>query len=153
MEIIGKFQNIRPNTIAAALSDSFYWQSKARQSINRAERVLFFFTALEAIVSRRDTTTPVSETVARSTASLMSTEHAARSEISAELKKMYASRSKIVHQGMASTYASVGSRLQEIVEIITKRVIKEADLGKPLNSFHEHLTEASFGSQLDLSKL
>lgn len=44
--------NPKKNSVADRVSKGLVWQTRARQSIDRAERLLFFFTSIEALLTR-----------------------------------------------------------------------------------------------------
>lgn len=135
-----------PNkSLALRFSQGLGWLAKGRQAKDRSDRFLFFFTALEALLSSDDKTSPVVQTIARHAAVLWTNEIPGRMKISQKIKKLYATRSALVHAGSRSVTYEGTTEIHEIAEIVFFAVWDTADLKMTHKSFCEKLSEASYG--------
>jgi hypothetical protein len=114
-------------------------------SDNRAERFLYFFTAVEAIVSSTDKTAPIVQTICRYAATILQVRAEDRSALAKRLASLYEDRSALVHRGKRQVSQSAVDELQNIAEHLYKTVLERGDLGQQINLFHSSLGEASYG--------
>ena len=87
------------SSLAERVSRGLGWLSRGRRSTDRAERLLYFFTAVEALLTSDDKDAPVVQTICRHAAVIMSDEMEARLKIASDLRRLYALRSKLIHGG------------------------------------------------------
>jgi hypothetical protein len=73
-------------SLAERVSRGLGWLSRGRQALDRSERLLHFFTALESLLSSDDKSAPVIETIARHAAVIWTTNYADRGKVSSVLK-------------------------------------------------------------------
>ncbi len=123
------------------------WLTRGRQTADRAERLLFFFTAIEALLASDDKSAPVVQTVSRYASVLLTEEPAGRSKAARKIRKLYEKRSALVHTGQRNVSWTEVMEVQALAESIYSRVLKECDLNSSFLSFHESLAEASYGSR------
>lgn len=121
------------------------WMTKARLSTDTADRFLFFFTALEAILSNNDKTAPITDTIARNASTIIAKVDF-RYEYYKDIKNLYGVRSSIVHSGSKEVLKSDCDKLQLITEMVCFSMIDKC-LDMDLPAFHEGLKKASFGTE------
>ncbi|RWP41170.1 HEPN domain-containing protein [Mesorhizobium sp.] len=132
--------------LAERVSQGLGWLTRGRQADERAERLLYFFTAIEALLSNDDKTAPVVQTIARHGAVLLCNNNAQRAKIATQIKKLYSYRSALVHTGNRSILWSAANESQILVESMLHRVLQNADLKITHGSFCDSLSEASYGT-------
>lgn len=133
------------DSLAARVSQGLGWLSRGRQSPDRAERLLYFFTAIEALLSTTDKTAPVAQTIARHAAVLLSNNNADRERHASKLKSLYNLRSALVHNGNRSIDGTAANAAQEYAEAIFYVVLKSASLTSTHETFSNGLAVASYG--------
>jgi len=132
------------NSVADRLHRALGWLAKGRQSQELATRFLFFFTALESLLTTNNPGTPVTETISRNVATMISDmDH--RFSTYNILKDLYSARSKTVHSGNREIPESSCNMLQNIVEMTCYVALTKA-IDKNESKFLAELTEAGFGS-------
>jgi hypothetical protein len=115
-------------SLAERVSQGLGWLTRARQADDRAERLLYFFTAIESLLSTDDKTAPVVQTIARHAAVLLTADNGARAEIAREIKNLYNFRSSLVHAGNRSVLWSGANGAQSLAERLFEVVLEKADL-------------------------
>lgn len=126
------------------------WLTRARRSKDRSDRLLYFFTALEALLSNSDRSAPVVQTIARHIAVLLTNENSKRIEIANEVKRLYGVRSALVHAGARSALDIDVNTTQQIVEAAYYRVWDDFDLQLAHSEFSALLGRASYGLPLNM---
>lgn len=134
-----------PNSVGERAAQALGWLTRGRQSFERAQRLLFFFTALEAILSSDDKSAPVIQTIARHAGVVWTNDVAGRAKLADTVKRLYAARSALVHAGSRQVSKSDADSIQYIVEGIIFRVLKEIDLALPYAQLVSELSTASHG--------
>lgn len=135
-----------PNkSLAQRFSQGLGWLAKGRQAKDRSDRFLFFFTALEALLSSDDKTSPIVQTIARHAAVLWTNDISERVKISRKIRKLYATRSALVHAGTRSVTYEGASEIHQIAENVFFAVWDTVDLKMKHMNFCEKLSEASYG--------
>jgi hypothetical protein len=135
-----------PNkSLAQRFSQGLGWLAKGRQAKDRSDRFLFFFTALEALLSSNDNTSPVVQTIARHAAVLWTNDISGRIKISQKIRNLYATRSALVHAGSRSVTYEGAAEIHEIAETVFFAVWDSTDLKMSHKCFCEKLSEASYG--------
>jgi hypothetical protein len=86
-------------SLAERVGQGLGWLTRGRQAEDRAERLLYFFTAIEALLSNDDKTAPVVQTIARHAAVLLTNENEQRAVIARSAKALYELRSSLAHAG------------------------------------------------------
>jgi hypothetical protein len=133
-------------SVAERISQGLGWLTRARQVEDRAERFLYCFTAIEALLSSHDKSAPIVQTVARNAATIWSADIATRVKMSKDIRQLYGLRSKIVHAGNRPVLWSNADAAQQIAEGLFWYVLRRADLSMKHQTFIEELTIASYGS-------
>ncbi len=146
-------QNPSKGSLAERFARGLGWMAKGRQSFDRSERFLFFFTALEALLSNSDKTSPIVQTISRHAAVITSDDNSARIEDSKTIKKLYEDRSALVHAGNRNVVWAAANTIQHATELVFSNVMDKCDLNMPHGDFNKSLSDASFGlpwgAQLD----
>lgn len=93
------------DTVKERLQRTLGWMTKARASEDVATRFLFFFTALEALLTSSEKDTVITDTIARNVATIIA-KIDYRYKIYKEVKTLYATRSRLVHSGMRDVMES-----------------------------------------------
>lgn len=132
-------------SVAERVSRGLGWLTRGRQAEDRAERLLYFFTAIEALLSTDDKTAPVVQTIARHASTILSDDITSRVGLSAEIRKLYSLRSALVHSGSRSVLWSSANRTQYIAEALFALVLDKGNLQSPHADFCEGLSKASYG--------
>jgi hypothetical protein len=132
-------------SLAERVSQGLGWQTRGRQAEDRAERLLYFFTAVEALLSMDDKTAPVVQTIARHAAVLLTNDNSARAEAAGEVKKLYALRSSLVHAGNRAILWSAANGAQILAESLFDAVLDKVDLKMKHETFCNELANASYG--------
>jgi|GEM_PF-6431105 len=132
-------------SVAERMQQVLGWMSRARQEAEPAERVLLFFTAIEALLSSSAKDVPITETIARGASVIWSADQATRSSFYKAVKKLYDIRSKVIHNGFRSVAEVEASNVHYIIWNLSYLVIHKVDLKQSHAEFIEELKEASFG--------
>jgi hypothetical protein len=143
-DFIAKADNIfapAKGSLAERLGQGLGWLTRGRQAEDRAERFLYFFTAIEALLSSDDKTAPVTQTIARHGAVLLTDENEVRLKIAKLFKSLYNSRSALVHAGNGSILWSSADAAQSMFAIVLEKV----DLKIKHTTFCEDLAAPSYG--------
>lgn len=135
-----------PNkSLAQRFSQGLGWLAKGRQAKDRSDRFLFFFTALEALLSSDDKSSPVVQTIARHAAVLWANEIPERIKIAQTIRRLYATRSALVHTGSRSVTYEGANEIHNIAENVFYSVWDTTDLKMSHSTFCERLSKASYG--------
>lgn len=121
------------------------WLARGRQSSDRADRFLHFFTAIEALLSSDDRNTPIIQNIARNAASILDDTPVGRENIAKTLKDLYSTRSKLVHTGSRNIGDDQVSELENIAHILCWHIIDRTDLSITVQEFQESLQKSSYG--------
>jgi hypothetical protein len=132
-------------SLAERVHQGLGWLTRGRQSQDRGERLLFFFTAIEALLSSDDKTSPIVQTIARHAAVILTDSVCDRADIATDLKKLYTLRSAVVHTGSRSVLMIKANNAQVLAEQLYKQVLDNADLALSHAKFNEDLSQASYG--------
>ncbi len=133
------------NSLAERFSQGLGWLTRGRQTADRSERFLFFFTAIESLLSGNDKTAPVVQTISRYAATILDTDAGKRAEIAKKIRSLYSIRSLLVHTGKRNVSQSESIVAQKIAEILYKKVMESVPLNTRFDKFQESLSKASYG--------
>jgi hypothetical protein len=133
-------------SVAERIHNGLGWLTRGRQSDDRAERFLFTFTAIESLLSNSDKTAPITQTIARHAAVILTDDPATRQKIAASMSGLYDFRSAVVHRGGRPVAWTQVKQLQSMAEHLFSRVIHRVDLSTPYTEFTKQLSVASYGS-------
>ncbi|MCA1396117.1 HEPN domain-containing protein [Bradyrhizobium sp. BRP56] len=132
-------------SLAERVSQGLGWLTRGRQAEDRAERLLYFFTAIEALLSNDDKTAPVVQTIARHGSVLLTDDNAVRPKAATNIKQLYSLRSSLVHAGNRSMLWSATNGAQALAEQMFYVVLDKADLKMTHANFCDDLAAASYG--------
>ncbi|GIL40703.1 hypothetical protein TMPK1_29400 [Rhodospirillales bacterium TMPK1] len=137
--------NARPKSLGEQIGRGLGWLARGRQAADRAERFLYFFTAIEAVLTRDDKTSPVVQTIARHAAVMLTDDNGGRAELASLLRKLYSNRSALIHGGDPSVIWTSANTLQQIAESIFFLLVRTPDLARKHESFCDELARATYG--------
>lgn len=132
-------------SLGARFGQGLGWMSRGRQTSDRAEKFLFFFTAIEALLSSDDKSAPIVQTVSRYVAVILQDEAKQRFELANKIKSLYALRSTLVHTGKRNVSTCDVSTVQLVAEALYYVVMDRMELKTSFEKFHSTLAEASYG--------
>lgn len=132
-------------SVAERMRQSLGWVARGRQAQDRAERFLYFFTALEALLSSDDKTAPVVQTIARNAATILDNEPRNRLQNAKLVKDLYAARSALVHAGARGVTRRQANTIENVAELVCWRVLDQVDLNTSVQAFQKELSDASYG--------
>lgn len=124
------------------------WLTRGRKSKDRPTRLLYFFTAIEALLSDSDKSAPVIQTIARYAAVIISDKNLERASISKKVGNLYGLRSSLVHTGKRGVYDQDSDTIQYIAEILFDNVWCRINLEMEHSQFVHALSKASYGIKL-----
>jgi Apea-like HEPN len=133
-------------TLAERVSRGLGWLTRGRQTHDRAERLLYNFTAIEALLSSDDKSAPVVQNIARGAAVILTNDVADRAKTAKDVRKLYELRSSIVHAGGRPIAWTHTNFAQNIAEDLFWRVLPSVDLSIKHSDFTDQLSFASYGS-------
>jgi hypothetical protein len=133
-------------SLAERVRQGLGWLTRGRQAEDRAERFLYFFTAIEALLSTDDKTAPVVQTIARHAAVLLTNHNTARAEFARDIRNLYNFRSSLVHAGNRSILWFGANSAQVLAESLFWVVLEKVDLKMRHDSFCNELAAASYGT-------
>ena len=136
----------RKEPLSSRFGQGLGWLTRGRQAADRAERFLFFFTAIEALLASDDTTVPIVQTMSRHASVVLEDEPNVRYELAKRIRDLYAKRSALVHRGLRDVSWTEAKHVHQIAEAIYIRVLEQCDFKQDLRSFHLSLAAASYGS-------
>lgn len=142
--------NPKSNSLAERMQQALGWLTRARRAQEPAERVLFFFTAIEALLSGASKDGPITETISRYAGVIWGEKPDTRLALYTSLKKHYDLRSRIVHNGDRSVAQIEVNNVHFIAWTITQILLRRADLTVKHSDFIGTLKEASFGTKLEI---
>lgn len=136
-----------PNTksVAVRIAQGLGWLTRGRQSADRAERLLYFFTAIESLLSGTDKGAPVVQTIARHAGVMLSNDNEERLAHAANLKALYNLRSSLVHNGVREVNWTAANEAQIYAEELFIRALEFVPLTMKHEEFCAQLSAASYG--------
>jgi|LauGreDrversion4_2_1035121.scaffolds.fasta_scaffold09966_4 hypothetical protein len=145
---IDKIFEAKPKSIAERFYKGCGWMTRGRRSKDRSDRLLYFFTAIESLLSASGNPSPIVQTIARHAAVLLSDDNTDRQSIAADIIKLYCVRSGLVHFGTRGASDIDANSVQEIAELIFMRIWRDFDLSLEHQEFSNLLSKASYGIPL-----
>lgn len=139
-------------SLAMRVAQGLGWLTRGRQLSDRAERLLSFFTALEALLTSNDKNDPVTQTIARHVSVIHNQKIADRVQIYNRVKSLYGLRSAVVHSGKREVLWEDVNTLQRITEAVYGVVLHRCDLAMLQDKFAQSLSDASHGLPWEFSK-
>ncbi|WP_035201404.1 HEPN domain-containing protein [Agrobacterium tumefaciens] len=142
-----------PNkSLAMRVAQGLGWLTRGRQVTDRAERLLSFFTALEALLTSNEKNDPVTQTIARHVSVIQNQKIADRVQVYNRVKSLYGLRSAVVHSGKREVLWQDVNTLQRIAEAVYGVVLHRCDLSMSQDKFAQSLSEASHGLPWEFAK-
>lgn len=142
-EVCSKIFLAKSDFVCERLQRTLGWMTKARSSHDLSMRFLFFFTALEALLTPQGTNTQITDTIARNVATIIA-DIDTRFTIYNKVKGLYDVRSRLVHSGSREVAESDCDQLQYYTELVCLEIINSS-IDKDIKTFHTELKEAGFG--------
>jgi Apea-like HEPN len=133
-------------SLAERMGQGLGWLTRARQTEDRSERLLYNFTAIEALLSGSDKSAPVTQTISRNAATILTEDVADRFKTAKDIIGLYGLRSLVVHAGSRPVAWTHANFAQNLAEELFWRVLLTADLSLTHQAFIEQLSAASYGS-------
>lgn len=132
-------------SLAERFGQGLGWLTRGRQSEDRAERILFFFTAIESLLSNDGMRAPVVQNIARSAAAILTNDVADRAKNAAKIKSLYGMRSALVHAGKRNVSKKEANTAQVIAETLYMSVLEHVSLTVSFSTFQAGLGQATYG--------
>ena len=136
----------KPGTLAERINRGLGWLARGRQTKDRAERLLYNFTAIEALLSSTEKSAPVTQTIARNAGVIITDDVAVRAKISKDIIDLYDFRSQVVHAGSRPVSWTQSNFAQDLAEDLFWRVLPAVNLSMEYTAFLKQLSFASYGS-------
>ncbi|MCJ8323250.1 MAG: hypothetical protein HRU29_04155 [Rhizobiales bacterium] len=138
--------NFKPKMLSEQVFNALGWLSKGRGESDRSIKMLYFFTAIEAILSRGKDS-PVKDTIARHGSVILAKKIKYRPLIAKQFKNLYDLRSSTIHKGKRSTLAHDVDQVQIIAETLIYVILKKCSLQINHETFCQQLAIASYGTR------
>ncbi|MGQ0698391.1 MAG: hypothetical protein ACT4PZ_09125 [Panacagrimonas sp.] len=132
-------------SLAQRVAQGLGWLTRGRQQADRAERLLSFFTALEALLSSDDKSAPITQTISRHVSVICTHNISERIAIFNLIKGLYNVRSAVVHTGQREVLWQDANNLQLYAETVFQLVLAWCDLSMTQECFRQSLADASHG--------
>lgn len=134
------------DTLAERLQQALGWLTRGRRAIEPAERHLLFSTAIESMLTPKGNNGAVTETIARLAGAAWTAAPDNRAALAKEIKKLYSTRSRIVHRGERAVVTAETNAAHMIASTLAYLILKKGDLHQKHEDFLAELTQASFGT-------
>lgn len=138
------------NTLAERIFNALAWYTKGRQAHDSSERLVLFFTALEAGLSTEAADGSIAEKIARNVGVVIDDGAKQRQNIYRDIKRLYSIRSKLIHTGRRSASDMDARRVEFYTELFLFKILEKWNLSMQYSSFQSELLSLSFGFQKDL---
>jgi len=132
-------------SLAQRVAQGLGWMTRGRQSRDRAERLLAFFTALESLLTPNQENAPVTDTISRHVSIILTDNISKRAAAYQNTKRLYGLRSRVVHSGGREVLWQDVNMLQIYVERVFSNVIEQCDINMSHENFARSLITASHG--------
>jgi len=137
--------NAKKGSVGARIAQGLGWMTRGRQASDRSQRLLYFFTAMESLLTSSDKAAPVIQTIARHASVILAKTPETRIEIANKIKKLYGARSSLVHAGERTVTRYDADLIQSIVESIYLSVMSKVDPMMNFDELNTALATASYG--------
>lgn len=138
-------------SLAQRVAQGLGWMTRGRQVSDRAERLLSFFTALEALLSSEDKSAPVTQTISRHLSVIYTQDVKTRVAVYNQIKALYALRSAVVHAGRRDVLWQDVNSLQLYAERVYSIVLNRCELTMSQTRFAQSLADASHGMRWEFA--
>jgi hypothetical protein len=137
--------NASLDSVAARVAQGFCWLSRGRQAGSCSERLLFFVTAMEALLSSTDPNAPIAKTIARHAAVIIFDDPKEWAVRAKEIQMLYGLRSGVMRTGRRNVSKLEANRSQELAEALYRSVLDNYDIGRKFEDFFMQLSDTCFG--------
>lgn len=132
-------------SLAQRIALGLGWMTRGRQVVDRSERLLSFFTALEALLTSNEKSDPITQTISRYVSVIYTQDIPSRIIVFNRVKALYSLRSLVVHAGRRDVLWSDVNALQHIIESVFWVVLHRCNLGMSQEHFAQSLADAGHG--------
>jgi hypothetical protein len=139
-------------SLAQRVAQGLGWMTRGRQVSDRSERLLSFFTALEALLTTSDKSDPITQTISRNVSVIWTQDVKKRVEVFNRIKNYYSIRSSVVHSGRREVLWQDVNNLQNFVEGVFWVVLNQCDLTMSQERFAKSLAYASHGLRWEFAE-
>lgn len=139
--------DFEPKKLSEQVFNALGWLAKGRQAEERSERLLYFFTAIEAILTREDKNSPVVDTISRHGAVALARTVKDRPTVAMLFKDLYGFRSATVHRGARTASGSTVRQAEDLAEALVATILWKCDLSQSHQAFCDSLASASYGGK------
>lgn len=146
---INKIFQRKKGTISESLYYSLGWLASARQSYDRAHRVVLYFTALESFLNVGKGL-PISDTISRFSSCIITDLSNNREKYYNKIKYLYKIRSKITHAGVREVEFNDLIAVEDFINEVFRISLYLIDIEMPMQEFHEHLRSSTHGIDLSI---
>ena len=129
-----------PGSLAERVGQALGWLARGRQSHDRSERMLLFFTAIEALLTGEKKDIPVRQTIAKHAAFILTDDETNRDSLYKAIKGLYDSRSKIVHGGHRMVTDIMANSTQAYADSLCKVILDHEDLSTLYKNYFEKIS-------------
>jgi|TARA_R110001632_G_scaffold81367_4_gene181276 hypothetical protein len=136
----------KPGRLGEQVFNALGWLTKGRQALDRSERLLYFFTAIEAILTRNNKDSPVIDTIARHGSVMLAASIEKRPGVAKRFKDLYAHRSATVHRGTRNASANAVANAHYLATLLVFVALKKGNLSEKHDTFSDALSAASYGT-------
>lgn len=137
--------NATKGSVGARVAQGLGWMTRGRQATDRSERLLYFFTAMESLLTNDDKTAPVTQTIARHASVILSKKPGDRVKVANRIKILYRARSSLIHAGKRNVTRRDADMMQSIVESTYFHVMSNVDPSTKFETLNTALATASYG--------
>lgn len=134
-------------SLSARFAQGLGWMSRGRRAADRSERMLYFFTAIESLLTSDDKNEPVVQNIARNAAAIIYDDYESRTKFAADLKKLYSIRSALIHAGKRGATIADSNEAQAIAELLHLRIMERSRLDIPFSEFTAGVQVATYGAR------
>ena len=135
-----------PGSVAERVKRGLGWLARARQVSDQAERVLYFSTSIETLLTLEDKDAKVTDNIARNESIILSDNIDTRSENYGIILNCYEVRSRIIHGGSRNVSRREARLIQEVAELLYSKIVLLTNLSVKYETFQASLKQASFGA-------
>ncbi|WOI08924.1 HEPN domain-containing protein [Thalassospira lucentensis] len=137
-------------SVGARLGVALGWMARGLQAAKLESRLLFFSTALEtALVYSGE---GIADQLARHGACVLFDDIPSRLELAAQLRELYVSRSRLVHDGDRLLHRIDVNSLEYLTLATLHEIWLKADLSMPVDVFGKLLKKSAFGFPMEWSR-
>ncbi len=145
----GEIYNARQGSLGERFFQGLGWLTRGRRANDRSTRLLYFFTAIESLLSDSNKTSPIVQTIARYASVLMNDDNEIRIDISRAIRDLYGLRSRLVHAGKRGVYDVDANSAEYIAEDLYLATWSRLNLTMSHQDFVDRLSKASYGLSFD----